>query len=150
MVAALGLSIFAVNAFTGLGFLNFGTGLRRPASYWITMTAAGLFVFSAFLAVQGLAAHLLSYRLFLRVSGFLQIGALFAVLSLYFLTPPLPLRTGSRRPKTNTCWRGCLRSGFSGCSSSFAATLTLCSRLSPPAPFAIFLWSSPPQPTPTP
>lgn len=92
MLAALGVSIFAVNAFTGLGFLNFGTGLRGSASYWITMTAAGLFVFSAFLAVQGLAAHLLSYRLFLRVSGLLQIGALFAVLSLYFLTPPLATR----------------------------------------------------------
>lgn len=89
MLAALGVSILAVNAFTGLGFPKFDTGLRGPASYWITMSAAGLFVFCTFLAVQGLAAHLLSYRLFLRVSGFLQIVALFAVLSLYFLTPPL-------------------------------------------------------------
>jgi hypothetical protein len=89
MLTALGVTIFAVNAFTGMAFPWFGAGLRAPAAYWITMTAAGLFVFCVFLAVQGLAAHLLSYRLFLRVSGFLQIVALFATLSFYFLTPPL-------------------------------------------------------------
>ena len=66
-LTSLGVAIFAVNAFTGMGFPSFGAGLRGPAAYWITMSAAGLFVFCAFLAVQGLAAHLLTYRLFLRV-----------------------------------------------------------------------------------
>jgi len=89
MLSALGVSIFAVNAFTGMGFPSFGAGLRGPAAYWVTMIAAGLFVFCGFLALQGLTAHLLSYRLFLRLSGCLQIVALFAVLSCYFLTPPL-------------------------------------------------------------
>jgi hypothetical protein len=51
------------------------------------MFAAGLFVFCALLAVQGLAAQLCSYSMFLRVSSLLQLAALFAVLGIYFLTP---------------------------------------------------------------
>lgn len=51
------------------------------------MFAAASFVFCALLAIHGLAAQLFSYRLFLRVSSFLQLAALFAVLGIYFLTP---------------------------------------------------------------
>jgi hypothetical protein len=39
------------------------------------------------LVLQGLAAQLFPYRLFLRVSGFLQLAAFFFVLGIYFLTP---------------------------------------------------------------
>jgi len=53
------------------------------------MLAAGLFVGCAMVALQGLAAQLLSYRLFLRASSFLQLGAFFVTLGAYFLKPPL-------------------------------------------------------------
>ena len=40
------------------------------------------------LALQGLAAQLLPYRYFLRVSSFLQLAAFFGILAAYFLKPP--------------------------------------------------------------
>jgi hypothetical protein len=92
---ALGLTVFAVNAFTGLSYPTvLGTGgvmgaIRCLAAYWATMLAAGGFVFCCVLAVQGLAAQLLPRHLFLRVSGFLQLGAFSLVLAGYFLEPPL-------------------------------------------------------------
>src|SRR5579872_2152103 len=89
MLTGLGVTIFAANVFTGISFPPFGAGARASMAYWITMAATGLFVFGGLLAVQGVAAHLLSYRLFLRASGVLQLVAFFAILSLYFLTPPL-------------------------------------------------------------
>jgi hypothetical protein len=39
------------------------------------MLAAGLFVYGAVLGVQGLAAQILPRRLFLRLSGYLQMTA---------------------------------------------------------------------------
>jgi hypothetical protein len=92
---ALAVSVIAVNVFTGLSFPflviapNGGPlgALRSFGAYWITMFAAGLFVFCALLALQGLAAQLLPYGLFLRVSGFLQLAVFSAVLGIYFLTP---------------------------------------------------------------
>lgn len=95
--SALGLTIVAINVFTGLWYPyavippNTGPlgGLRSAAAYWITMAAAGLFVFCALMAVQGIAAGLLSYGLFLRASGFIQVAAFFLLISVYFLTPPL-------------------------------------------------------------
>ena len=92
---ALGVSIGAVNAFTGLtyplviapeGVLG---GARTFLVYWAVTAGAGLFVACALLAVQGIAAHLLSYRLFLRVSSFLQLAAFFLILGVYFLKPPV-------------------------------------------------------------
>ncbi len=95
IATGLAISVAAINVVTGLTypFVSIAPGsgsvgiLRTFAAYWITMLAAATFVFSALLAVQGLAAQLLSYRLFQRVSNFLQIGAFFAVLAVYFLTP---------------------------------------------------------------
>ncbi len=95
MGTALAVGVIAVNTFTGLTFPFAASvpdsgplgAVRSLAAYWITMFAAGLFMFCALLALQGLAAQLLPYRLFLRVSGFLQLGAFFAVLGIYFLTP---------------------------------------------------------------
>lgn len=96
---ALAVSVVAVNIFTGLSFpfmvIAHGGALgalRSLAAYWITMFAAGLFVFCALLAIHGLAAQLFSYWLFLRVSAFLQLAAFFAVLGIYFLTPA-PIKT---------------------------------------------------------
>ena len=85
LFTSLGVSVFAINAFTGLaypvaiaaqpGFFGF---LRCLAAYWITMAAAGVFVCCALLALQGVAAQVFSYRLFQRVSSFLQLAAFFA------------------------------------------------------------------------
>ncbi|MGA8029823.1 MAG: alpha/beta fold hydrolase [Bryobacteraceae bacterium] len=99
-----------VNVFTGLGFpffvapLNAGAlgPLRSFAAYWITMLAAGIFIFFGLLAVQGIAALLFTYRLFLRVSGFIQLAAFFVILALYFLTPALATRHKLSAPENQT------------------------------------------------
>jgi len=92
MATALGVSLLAVNAFTGLVFPHVlaerNNILRAPAAWWITVFAAGIFIFSSMLALQGLAAQVMSWSLFLRVSGLLQMAALFAVIALFFVTPP--------------------------------------------------------------
>ncbi len=65
--------------------------IRSLAAYWITMLAAGAFIFCCVLGVQGLAAQL-PRRLFLRLSAFLQMAALclfVGVYFLYFLQPSL-------------------------------------------------------------
>lgn len=97
VATALGISIVAVNIFTGLSYPFLlvvpGSGvlgvLRGLAAYWTAMAGGGLIVFCALLALQGIACQVLSYRLFLRLSSVLQLGALFTILGVYFLTPPL-------------------------------------------------------------
>jgi hypothetical protein len=61
--------------------------LRWFAAYWFTMLASGAFIYCGVLGVQGLAAQLLSRRLFLRVSGVLQLAAFCLFVSAYFLQP---------------------------------------------------------------
>ncbi len=102
----LGVSLLAVNVFTGASFpllvsLNTGAlgAMRSFAAYWITMVAAGLFVFCALLAVHGIVAHLFSYRLFLRISSFLQLAAFFTILAVYFLTPGIATPHGLTAPE---------------------------------------------------
>jgi predicted permease len=93
---ALGVAVAALNAFTGLAYPfaiappGGGTAavLRGFGAYWTTMFAAGLAVCCALLAVQAIAANLLSYRLFLKLSSFLQMASFFAILGIYFLKPP--------------------------------------------------------------
>ena len=58
--------------------------LRWFAAYWITMLAAGAFTYCCVLCVQGLAAQLLPRRVFLRVSGILQLGAFCLFVCVYF------------------------------------------------------------------
>jgi predicted permease len=105
LTTSLAVSVLAVNAFTGLaypavlslagGFFGF---LRSLAAYWIVMAAAGAFISAALLAVQGIAAQVLSYRLFQRASSFLQIAAFFTILGVYFLKPPLATMAGLTAP----------------------------------------------------
>jgi hypothetical protein len=105
LLTSLGVSVFAINAFTGLaypaalavqpGFLGV---MRCLAAYWVTMAAAGLFVCCVLLAMQGIAAQIFSYRLFQRVSSFLQLAAFFAILGVYFLKPPLATVAGLTAP----------------------------------------------------
>jgi len=61
---------------------------RAFFAYWITMAAAGTFLFCCVLGIQGLAA-LLPRRIFLRLSSFLQLCAFCAFMSAYFLEPSL-------------------------------------------------------------
>ncbi len=97
IMTALGISIIAINVFMGLVYplwiIPPGAGafgwLRTYAAYWLTMAAAGAFVCFALLALQGLAAQLLSYRLYLRVSSLLQLASFFTILGAYFLKPGL-------------------------------------------------------------
>lgn len=95
VATALGGIIVAIDSFTGLYFAFSATTLAGTARYflvwWIAMGSAGMFAFSAVLSLQGLASQLLNWRRFLRVSGALQMLALFAVLALFFLTPPFAL-----------------------------------------------------------
>ena len=97
IAAALAISVAAVNIVTGL-YLPFiaapeggGAGvLRTFGAYWLALFAAGALVCCGLLALQGLAIQFLSYRLFLRVSGFLQLASFFAILGIFFLKPPFP------------------------------------------------------------
>ncbi len=63
--------------------------IRMFGVYWIAMMAAGAFVFCCVLGLQGLAAQLLPRRIFLRISSFLQIGAFFVFVAVYFLEPKI-------------------------------------------------------------
>jgi hypothetical protein len=90
IATGLGISIAALNSFTGLTvpFLTPPHGpIRSFLAYWTACSAAGLFVCAALIALQGLAAQLLGYRLFLRLSSWLQLASFFTILGAYFLKP---------------------------------------------------------------
>ena len=63
--------------------------LRSYGAYWFSMLAAGVFVYGAVLGTQGLAAQVLPRRLFLRLSGYLQMAAFCLIVGVYFLQPGL-------------------------------------------------------------
>lgn len=92
------LVIIVLNAATGIGwplaFAAFTPSshgflgvVRCFGAYWLTMMAAGAFVYCGLLAVQGLTAQILPRRMFLRMSGFLQMAAFCLIVSVYFLEP---------------------------------------------------------------
>ena len=94
---ALSIAAVSVNSFTGFVFPLFilpagqdSIGIARCfAAYWFVIAVASAFVFFTLLGVQGIAIHALAHARFQRSSGFIQCAAFFAVLTLYFLTPPL-------------------------------------------------------------
>ncbi|MBV8810497.1 MAG: beta-lactamase family protein [Acidobacteriaceae bacterium] len=61
--------------------------LRSFGAYWVTLFAAGAFLFSSVLTLQGLA-QLLPRQILLRVSSFLQLACFCLFLLVYFLQPP--------------------------------------------------------------
>jgi hypothetical protein len=95
--AALALAVLAVNSFTGLicpflivpGASGALGAARNFGVFWLVILLASLFVFLLLLGVQGVALHLLPHERYLRWSSLIQTAAFFAVLTLYFLTPPL-------------------------------------------------------------
>ncbi len=68
------------------GFLRL---IRLFLVYWLTMLAAGAFIYCSVLGLQGLAAQLLPRQWFLRVSSFLQMAVFCLLVSVYFLQPML-------------------------------------------------------------
>ncbi len=96
IASVLGGAVLALNIFSGFSYpfiaLPEGAGalaaLRSFAGYWLAMAAAGLFVCCGMFALEGLAALLLPYRHFLRVSSFLQLAAFFTILAAWLLQPP--------------------------------------------------------------
>jgi hypothetical protein len=114
VASVLGMSVAALNVFTGISFPFVwippgGNLLRSLAAYWLTVAAAGTFVFCALLALQGLAALILTHRLFLRVSSALQLVSFFTILSVYFLKPPLASPRALNAPE-NHKWLAALPS----------------------------------------
>jgi CubicO group peptidase (beta-lactamase class C family) len=74
--------------------------IRSFFAYWITMLAAGAFIFCCVLGLQGFAAQLLPRRWFLRASAFLQLAVFCLLVSGYFLQrlPSTVLITGRQQP----------------------------------------------------
>jgi hypothetical protein len=107
LFAAPCLAMIAFNLFVGVawpllfisdsgGFLG---ALRSWPAYWITIFLSSAFVVFVVLAVQGLAANLLPRQIFLRLSAFLQAGALCLLLIVYFLEPSLESPTALTAPE---------------------------------------------------
>jgi len=96
LATALSLTVVALNALSGLTWpmncvvkdSGFGGVIRSLAAYWITVFAAGGFIFCCVLGVHGLAAQL-PRRRYLRFSALLQVSAFCLLLSVYFLQPSL-------------------------------------------------------------
>jgi hypothetical protein len=93
----LSFSILSLNCFIGLVWPLFfsspGSGvlgdIRAFGAYWLTVTAASAFIFCCVLCLQGAAALLLPWQLFLRFSSLLQVCAFTLLLGCYLLEPSL-------------------------------------------------------------
>jgi predicted permease len=96
VATALGIAVVALNLFTGLAYPLIVAppeagalgALRCLGAYWFVLMLSGALVWGGLLALQGLLALVLSYRVFLRLSGWMQLAAFFATVGMYFLKPP--------------------------------------------------------------
>jgi len=97
LAGVLSFSIISLNCFIGLVWPLFfskpGAGLlgdiRAIGAYWATITLAATFIFCCVLCLQGAAALLLPWQLFLRLSSLLQVCAFTLLLGGYLLEPSL-------------------------------------------------------------
>jgi len=93
--ALLGLAVVALNGLPSLAMavsLGGSYGIFHSfAAFWIAMLAMVIFVYASVLTLQGFAALLLPRRIFLRVSGLLQILAFAYFLCGFFMLPALPV-----------------------------------------------------------
>ena len=95
--SALGLTVAMWNCLAGFAWpmalapagSGFSGTTRFIAAFWITLVAAGTFIYCAVLGVQALAAQL-ARRWYLRVSPLLQIGAFVLFLGVLFWQPSFP------------------------------------------------------------
>jgi len=93
IAVVLGGVVLTLNICTGVAFpLALSTGFLDAIggllTWWFVLALAGATTFCFAIALQGLAAQLLPWRGFLRISGFLQLGLLFGVLATFFVAPP--------------------------------------------------------------
>ena len=74
--------------------------IRSFFAYWVTMLAAGIFIFCCVLGLQGFAALTLPRRWFLRFSAFLQLALFCLLVGAYSLqqSPVTVLVAGPRKP----------------------------------------------------
>lgn len=94
--SALGLTVAALNSLGAFAWplilAPAGSGLvgtlRFVAAFWVTLLAAGTFIYCALLGLQGVAAQL-PRRWYLRVSSVLQIGVFVLFLGVFCLQPSL-------------------------------------------------------------
>jgi hypothetical protein len=100
------VTTFSVNAATGFFFplatartMTFSEALRLYSSHAAALGSASAFVFLAVLAAQGLLANLLPFRLFQRWSAWVQLLALFSILFLFFMIPPISSPSAIVRPE---------------------------------------------------
>jgi len=91
---AMALLVLALNIFTGLlwpAILAPAGGLlpvvRTYVAFWISMLAAGSFLFFLVLTLQGIASQLLPRQLFLRASALIQIAAFCLLLCDFAMEP---------------------------------------------------------------
>jgi hypothetical protein len=106
MAYALGISVLALNVFTGLLWpLYFGSMvsvvgiIRSFAAYWTTIVAAAAFMFFSVLTVQGAVSQLLPRQLFLRMSAWIQMAGFCLFLGMYILEPSLEAPQSLRAPE---------------------------------------------------
>jgi len=98
LTAVLGLFAavtVALNGPTALFYPWIATGesggslIRYVFAHVTAVVAASAFVFFSFLAIQGLLVMTLSFRQYKWISAWVQLGALFAILSAFFLMPDI-------------------------------------------------------------
>jgi hypothetical protein len=97
LFAAIGIVIFSLNVVSGIIYplILFPQDSGMPGimrcilAYWITLSAAGLFLFSCIVAIQGLAAQFLPRQLFLRLAALMQVVLFCVFVTTYFLEPSL-------------------------------------------------------------
>ncbi len=94
--SSLGLTVAAWNWLAGFAYpialappgSGFAGTIRFMAAFWVTLPAAGAFLYCAVLGVQAVAA-LLPRRWYLRVSAVLQIAAFILLLGVFCFQPSL-------------------------------------------------------------
>jgi hypothetical protein len=104
--SALGLTLAAWNCISGFTWPMMltppGSGLagmiRCVAAFWVTLVAAGTFLYCTILGVQAVAAQL-PRRWYLRVSSVLQIAAFILLLGVVCLQPSLDTATALGAPE---------------------------------------------------
>lgn len=100
--ALFGIAIVSLNFASSIAWsLVFGGGAgfaRFFVAHWLTVTAAGAFLYASVLTIQGFAALLLTRRMFLRASAILQLIAFAVFLGVYFLQPSLDTKAELLNP----------------------------------------------------
>lgn len=79
-----------------------GEAFRLYAAHIVAIGSASAFVFLTMLALQGLLANVMPYRLFQQISAWVQLLSLFGVLFLFFVIPPIASISALTHPANRT------------------------------------------------